>query len=189
MYVCVFDFVCVYVRVYVLCVCGCLMYVHKYVTGFWKTNQNVTLGLFHFIAPAKSHIHPLPVHSCITSLSWLICISVQVLKSRLRRQWCPWRALDEGYGSDMHPVLMRHLLGSLGLSGPMTNTSWTQSYYKQSFLEGMACLRLPTTLRGPQLWIILQIVNHRETAVICYTWNDALSCDLQTFKTLMCENV
>ena len=27
----------------------------KYVTGFWKTDQNVSLGLFHFIAPANSY--------------------------------------------------------------------------------------------------------------------------------------
>ena len=27
----------------------------SYVTGFSKTNQNVTLGLFHFIGPANSY--------------------------------------------------------------------------------------------------------------------------------------
>ena len=30
------------------------MYVHSYVTGFWRTDQNVTLSLFHFIAPANT---------------------------------------------------------------------------------------------------------------------------------------
>ena len=33
---------------------------NAYVTGFWKTDQDVTLGLFHFIGPAKqlhSYIH------------------------------------------------------------------------------------------------------------------------------------
>ena len=34
-----------------------------YVTGFWRTNQNVTLGLFHFIDPANSYTHALRTHS------------------------------------------------------------------------------------------------------------------------------
>ena len=29
--------------------------ISQYVTGFWKTDQVVTPGLFHFITPAKSH--------------------------------------------------------------------------------------------------------------------------------------
>ena len=33
-----------------------------YVTGFWKTDQNVTLGLFHFIGPANAYIHTLRIH-------------------------------------------------------------------------------------------------------------------------------
>ena len=39
MYVCmhVCSYVCMYVCMYV------------YITGFWKTDQNVTFGLFHFI--------------------------------------------------------------------------------------------------------------------------------------------
>ena len=43
-------------------------YVNKS-TEFWKTNQNVTLGLFHFIAPANSHTYTLPVYCCIIKLS------------------------------------------------------------------------------------------------------------------------
>ena len=42
---------------------------NTYVTGYWKTNQNVTLGQLHFIGPAKSHTHTLPVHCCINGLS------------------------------------------------------------------------------------------------------------------------
>ena len=33
-----------------------------YVTGYWKTDQIVTLGLFHFIGPADSYTHTLPMH-------------------------------------------------------------------------------------------------------------------------------
>ena len=41
----------------------------QYVTGYWKTDHNVTLGQLHFIGPANSHTHTLPVHCCITELS------------------------------------------------------------------------------------------------------------------------
>ena len=39
-----------------------------YVTGFWKTAQIVTLGPFHFIGPANSYTHILPIHSAFTRL-------------------------------------------------------------------------------------------------------------------------
>ena len=44
-------------------------HIYNYVTAFWKTEQIVTLGLFHFIAPAHTYIHALPMHSAITSHS------------------------------------------------------------------------------------------------------------------------
>ena len=31
------------------------------------------------------------------------------------------------------PALVRHFVGPLGLCGPMTSTSWTHSYSKQSY--------------------------------------------------------
>ena len=40
-----------------------------YVTGFWKTDRNVKLGVFDFIFPANSYTHTLPIHSGITRLS------------------------------------------------------------------------------------------------------------------------
>ena len=41
-----------------------------YVTGYWKTDHNVTLGQLHFIGPTtNSHTHTLPVHCCINWLS------------------------------------------------------------------------------------------------------------------------
>ena len=40
-----------------------------YVTGYWKTDHNVTLGQLHFIGPANSHTHALSMHCCITGLS------------------------------------------------------------------------------------------------------------------------
>ena len=38
-------------------VCTC-----TYVTGYWKTDHNVTLGQLHFIDPANSHTHALSMH-------------------------------------------------------------------------------------------------------------------------------
>ena len=45
-------------------------------TGFWKTDQIVTLaiGLFHFISSANSYTHTLPIHSATTRLD-LVCFS------------------------------------------------------------------------------------------------------------------
>ena len=37
----------------------------SFVIGFWKTNQIVTLGVFHFIGPANSYTHMLSIHSAI----------------------------------------------------------------------------------------------------------------------------
>ena len=77
-----------------------------YVTGFWKTDRNVTLGQLHFLGPANSHTHTLSMHCCNTRLSCLVCFSradfADHVKPRLG-QWDPWRALDGRYGSDIHP--------------------------------------------------------------------------------------
>ena len=75
-----------------------------YVTGFWKTNQNVTQGLLHCIGPANSYT--LSIYNGITRLGWLVCFSraciVDHVNSRLR-QWDPWRALHGTHGSEIHP--------------------------------------------------------------------------------------
>ena len=39
------------------------------VSGFWKIDQNDTLGLFHLIGPANSYTHKLPIESGISMLS------------------------------------------------------------------------------------------------------------------------
>ena len=91
-------------------------------TGYWKTDHNVTLGQLHFIGPANSHTHALSMHCCITGLSWLVCFSragfADRVKSRLR-QWDPWRALDGRCGSDIHPCVgetsLKALQSCLGL--------------------------------------------------------------------------
>ena len=47
----------------------------KYVTGFWKANHIVTLGLFHFIGPANGYTCTLHIHSAIIRFGWLVCFS------------------------------------------------------------------------------------------------------------------
>ena len=78
------------------------------VTGFWKTDHNVTLGQLYLLDPANSHTHTLSMHCCNTRLSCLVCFSradfADHVKPRLR-QWDPWRALDGRHGSDIHPCV------------------------------------------------------------------------------------
>ena len=51
-----------------LCIYGYSRYNMIYVTGFWKIDQIVTLGLSHFIGPSNGYTHTLHVHSAITKL-------------------------------------------------------------------------------------------------------------------------
>ena len=46
-----------------------------FVTGFWKTDRNVTLGQLHFLGPANSPTHILSMHCCNTRLSFLVYFS------------------------------------------------------------------------------------------------------------------
>ena len=65
------------------CLNGILLYlklVHILSTSFIpvyvrKTDHVVTVGLFHFIGPASSYTHTLPIHSAIIRLNWLVCFS------------------------------------------------------------------------------------------------------------------
>ena len=60
-------FICSYVRICIVCICI------QYVTGFWKTDRIVTLGLFHLIGPANGYTYTLHIHSAIIRLGWLVC--------------------------------------------------------------------------------------------------------------------
>ena len=61
------------------------------VTGYWKTDHNVTQSKVHFIIPANSHTHVLLMHSVFARLSWLVFFSrwlfADPVKPRLS-QWC-----------------------------------------------------------------------------------------------------
>ena len=77
-----------------------------YVTGFWKTDQIVILGLFHFIGPANGHTRILHIHSAITRLGGLVCFSRVSFADHVNswlRQWDPWGALHGRHGFEIHP--------------------------------------------------------------------------------------
>ena len=61
-YVCVTDHTYKHKTIIRIIICD-------YISNYWKTDHNVTLGQLHFIGPANSHTHTLPVHCCINGLS------------------------------------------------------------------------------------------------------------------------
>ena len=48
--------------------CNYMIIIFTIVTGFWKTDRIVTLGLFHFIGPANGYTHTLHIHTAIIRL-------------------------------------------------------------------------------------------------------------------------
>ena len=50
-------------------VCSCMLATelsfNKYVSGFWKTNRIITLGLFYFIGPPNSYTCTLPIATVV----------------------------------------------------------------------------------------------------------------------------
>ena len=77
-----------------------------FVTGFWKTDQIVTLGLFHFIGSANGYTCTLHINSVITGLGWLVCFSRATFADPVNlwlRQWDPWRAPHGRHECEIHP--------------------------------------------------------------------------------------
>ena len=82
-----------------------LKHAFVYVTGFWKTDRIVTLGLFHFIGPANGYTHTLHIHTAIIRLGWLVCFSRATFADPVNSwvgQWDPWRALHGRHGCEIH---------------------------------------------------------------------------------------
>ena len=79
-----------------------------YVTGFWKTDQNVTLYRpipFYWSSWIATLIHYLFIVG-VTGLSWLVCFSRVNFSDRVKswlRWWGPWRALHGRHGSEIDP--------------------------------------------------------------------------------------
>ena len=139
-------------------------------TGYWKTDH----GLIHFIGPADSFTHTLPIRSSITKLSWLFCFSrasfADLVKSRLR-QWGTWRALHGRHRSEMDPSGSETCLRPSRHVRPMTGASWihskTHSYFKQSMngqAEGITLLQLPIL---PTIHLTLSC----PSPYMCHSWH------------------
>ena len=54
-----YPYIANYIATYIL---------YSYVIGFWKIEQIVTLGLFHFTGPANGYTCTLHIYSAITRL-------------------------------------------------------------------------------------------------------------------------
>ena len=115
--------------------------------GFWKTNQIVTLGLFHCIGPSNGYTHTLHIHSAITRLvNWsaFLWTSFADPVNSLLRQWDPWRALHGRHGSEIHPSDSKMSLRP-SKHGWVYGWYFLDSYLFQAVLaEGLTHLWLPT---------------------------------------------
>ena len=88
------------------------------VTGFWKTDRIVILGLFHFIGPANAYTCTLHIHSPVTGLGWLFWfsrVSFAYPVNSWLRQWDPWRALHGRHGCEIHARRINTIQACLGL--------------------------------------------------------------------------
>ena len=116
-------------------------------TGFWKTDRIVTLGLFHFIGPANGYTHTLHIHTAIVRLGWLVCFSRATFADPVNSwvgQWDPWRALHRRHGCEIHPR-------DGGTSITPFRRVWAYGWYfwdswlvQMVLTDGLARLRLPT---------------------------------------------
>ena len=83
------------------------------VTGFWITNQIVTLSLFRFIGPANGYTCIPHIHSAIARLVWLFCFCRVSFADPVNfglRQWDSRRALHGRHVSEIHLSDRRRLL-------------------------------------------------------------------------------
>ena len=97
-----------------------------YVTGYWKSDQIVALGLFHFSGPPNCYTHTLPIHSAITRLGWLVCFSRANFTNPVnsRQTIGPMEGTTWRHGSEIDPSSSEKYLRLSERVGPMTGTSW-----------------------------------------------------------------
>ena len=95
----------------------------QYVTGFWKTDRNVTLGLFHFIDPANAYTHTLHIRTAIIRFGWLVCFSRVTFAdpvNSLLGQWDPWRAPHGRHGCEIILITSTYQINHW-CNGPMAS--------------------------------------------------------------------
>ena len=103
--------------------------------GYWKTDHNVTQSKVHFIVPANSHTHALPMQSVFARLSWLVCFSRRLLLTLWNHVWVNGANRGHQMGVmalEFCPLPVRHLFCPVDLSRLSVDTSWHHSYSKQS---------------------------------------------------------
>ena len=107
----------------------CTVHIYAYVTGLRKTDQIVTLGLFHFSGPANGHTRTLHI---LSRLGGLVCFSRVSFANPINswlRQWDPCGGCYiDGFGLKFTPVVrdvlyaLQACLGLwLALLGPIAN--------------------------------------------------------------------
>ena len=126
---------------------------HTYVTEYWKTDQNVTLGLFCFIDPADSHTHTLPVHYSINRPNWLVCFSRAGIANHVKSwlgQWGLWWVLYGRCESDIPPVIEISLRPSRLVRA--YDQHFLDSYnFQMVLMKALTCLQLSKRPHHPPL--------------------------------------
>ena len=129
-----------------------------YVTGFWKTDWIVILGLFHFSGPANGCTCTLHIHSAITKLCRMVCFSRasfdDPVNSLLRQRdpwgytWNAWVWNSSSDWGDISYAIQTYLGIWLALLGPIAS----QNYPKGEFNPPLAShspLHLPFPYHPP----------------------------------------
>ena len=89
---------------------------------FWKTDQIVKLGLFHFFGPANGHTHTFHIHSTITRLGGLVCYSRASFANPVSRNWdngTHGGTTGKAWGQKFTQVMGRCLLCHSCMFGPI----------------------------------------------------------------------
>ena len=134
-----------------------------YVTGFWKTDRNVTLGLFHFIGPANAYTHT--THSHCHYQAWLTGLLSRVtfadpVNSWLG-QWDPWRALHGRHGCEIHLRDGETSIMPFKHAWAYDWLFWDSWLVQTVLTNGLARLRLPTHPLHPPLPLPPPITCHQ----------------------------
>ena len=125
-----------------------------YVTGFWKTDRIVTLGLFHFIGPANGYTCTLHIHSAVTRLDGLVCFSRASFANPINswlRQSDPWGALHWRHGFEIHPSNGEMSFMPFKHVWAYGWHFWDPQLAQTVPIKGLTCLRLPTHPLHPPL--------------------------------------
>ena len=123
-------------------------------TGFWKTDQIVTLDIFYFIGRTNGYTRTLHIHSVSITLGWLVCFSRATFADPVNswlRQWDPWRALHGRHGTEIHPRDRETSITPFKRVWAYGWLFWDSWLVQTVLTDGLALLRLPTHPLHPPL--------------------------------------